>query len=371
MIIKGDIMKKMIMKFVVMGMIISSLSGCTKKPEYTKYSASFFGPFDTITQIVGYSKNEDEFNFYVEQIHTRMFQLHKLYDKYKTYEDINNIKTINDNAGKAPVKVDKELLELILFSKDLYENKAKETNIALGSVLKVWSEYRDMSESEPENAAIPPMEDLIAANEHTDINKVIVDFENSTVFLEDPQMSLDVGAVAKGFATEKVAREIEVAGLTSAIISSGGNIRTIGKPLDNTRERWGIGIQNPDSFIDGSESNVLETVFINDGSVVSSGDYQRYYMVGDKRIHHLIDPKTLMPGDYFRAVTIVTPDSGEADFYSTVAFLLPYEESKKFVESQDGVEALWVMKDGSIEATEGMKKIMKSQGATGAKAEFK
>ncbi len=360
-------MKKMFTIFMVLVIVIGSLSGCAKEPEYTKYSYTFYESFDTITQVVGYAKTEEEFNKFATQIEERMLQLHKLYDKYNTYEGINNIKTINDNAGIAPVKVDKELVDLILFSKDLYKNKAKETNIALGAVLKIWSEYRDMAEADPGNAAIPPMEDLIAANEHTDINKVIVDGENSTVFLEDPEMSLDVGAVAKGFATEIVAKEIEASGLTSAVISAGGNIRTIGKPLDSIRERWGIGITNPDSFFDSSESNVLETVFVNDGSVVSSGDYQRFYMVGDKRIHHLIDPKTLMPGDYFRAVTIVTPNSGEADFYSTVAFLLPYEESKRFIESQDGVEALWVMKDGSVEATDGMKKIMKSYGATGAK----
>ncbi|TJX15647.1 FAD:protein FMN transferase [Tissierella creatinini] len=361
-------MKKILSIIMALTMIIGFL-GCTKRPEYTKYSASFFDTFDTITQIVGYTKTEEEFNKYVDQIHNRMLVLHKLYDKYNNYEGINNIKTINDNAGLSPVKVDKEIIELILFSKDLYENKARETNIALGSVLKIWSEYRDMAEANPEKAAIPPMEDLIEANEHTDINKIIVDEENSTIFLEDSQMSLDVGAVAKGYATEIVAKELEGEGFSSFIISAGGNIRTIGKPLDNIRQRWGIGIQNPDSFIDGSESNVLETVFINNGSVVSSGDYQRFYMVGDKKIHHLIDPKTLMPGDYFRAVTIVTLNSGEADFYSTVAFLLPYEESRKFVESQDGVEALWVMKDGSVEATDGMKRIMKSQGATGTKAE--
>lgn len=364
-------MKKIFTMIIVLAGMITILSGCTdsKESEYTKYSASFFDTFDTITQIVGYTKTEEEFDNYVNQIHERMLELHKLYDKYKDYEGVNNIKTINDNAGIGPVKVEKEIIDLILFSKDLYENKSQETNIALGPVLKIWSQYRDLAEADPENATIPPMEDLIAANEHTDISKVIVNEVDSTVFLEDPKMSIDVGAVAKGYATELVAKEIEAAGFNSLIISAGGNIRTIGKPLDNLRERWGIGIQNPDSFIDGSESNVLETVFINDGSVVSSGDYQRFYMVGDKKVHHLIDPKTLMPGDYFRAVTIVTPDSGKADFYSTVAFLKPYEESRAFVESQDGLEALWVMKDGSVEATDGMKKIMKSQGATGAKAE--
>ena len=362
-------MKKVVPIILIGILVIGTLVGCQTSPEYTKYSDSFFDTFDTITQIVGYTQTEEEFNEYVDKIHSRMQDLHKLYDKYNTYEGINNLKTINDNAGKQPIKVDKELLDLIVFSKEMYEKTGKETNIAMGSVLSIWSEYRDEAEIDPANAKIPPIEELLAANEHTDLNKVIVDVENSTVYLEDPLMSLDVGAVAKGYATEIIAREIEQAGFRSGIISAGGNVRTIGKPLDNVRERWGIGIQNPDSFIDNSESNVLETVFINDASVVSSGDYQRFYMVGDKVIHHLIDPKTLMPGDYHRAVSVITANSGEADFLSTTVFLLSYEEGKDLVESLDGVEALWVFKDGTVEATEGMKKIMKSQGATGAKAE--
>ncbi len=361
-------MKKRISISLVVLIIISILFGCEKKPEYTKYDDSFFDTFDTITRVVAYTRTKEEFDSYMEIIHNRFIELHKLYDKYNDYEGINNIKTINDNAGIKPVKVDKEIIDMILFSKKWYAKGVKETNIALGPVLKIWSEYRDMAEADPEDAKLPPMELLKEASRYTDIEKVIVDEENSTVYLEDPNMRLDVGAVAKGYATEIVANELEAKGLKSALISAGGNIRAIGKPLDNIRERWGVGIQNPDkSLIQGG--NVLDTVFIKDASVVSSGDYQRYYIVGDMRVHHIIDPKTLMPGDYYRAVTVVTADSGLADLLSTSIFLLPFDESLELVKSIEGVEAIWVMKDGTVESTEGMKKIMNSYGATGAKAE--
>lgn len=365
---------KKIIPLIFAGILIFALTSCDKpgnnnpnnEPVYEKYSSNFLDTFDTVTQIVGYTETEDEFNTYSQKIHERMLELHKLYDKYNDYEGINNIKTINDNAGVKPVKVSKDIIDLVLFSKKEYEEVGTKTNIAMGSVLKIWHDYRAAAESDPSNAKLPPMEDLIKASEHTDIDKVIVDVENSTIYLNDPLMSLDVGAVAKGYATEVVVQEIIKEGFISGIISAGGNIRAFGKPLDGIRDRWGVGIQNPDSVLGNSEESVLETVFLTDASVVTSGDYQRFYVVGDKVVHHLIDPETLMPGDYFRAVSVITENSGMADFLSTTVFLMPYEEGKALVESLDGVEAMWIMKDGTIQATEGMKSIMKSNGATAA-----
>lgn len=355
---------------VVLGLLLAlQLVGCAAEQadysEYQKYSDTFFDSFDTVTQVMAYTKSEEEFKRYFNQIHDRFLELHRLYDIFNNYEGLNNLKTINDQAGIKPVKVDQEIIDLIQFSKKWYKEAGPETNIAMGSVLDIWQEYRDEAIANPSEAKLPPMEKLQAAAQHMDIDKVIVDTENSTVFLEDPEMSLNVGAVAKGYATELVAREVKEAGLESAIISAGGNVRTIGHPYDGVRHRWGVGIQNPDRIVVTDQDHLLDTAFIHEASVVSSGDYQRYYEVDGKRIHHLIDPKTLMPGDYYRAATVVTEDSGLADFLSTIVFLRPYEESRAFVDKMDGVEALWVLKDGTVKATAGMEKILKSQGASG------
>jgi FAD:protein FMN transferase len=367
-------MKKFIALLMAVIMTGLVLTGCQKETKnvdlgYTKYSDTFFDAFDTITMVVGYTKTEEEFKTYFEKIKTRFEALHKFYDIYNNYEGINNIKTINDNAGIKPVKVNKEIIDLILFAKDWDKRTGGTTNIAMGSVLKLWHDYRDAGKNDPDNAKLPPMDQLVEANKYTDIDKVIVDTANSTVYLEDKKMSLDVGAVAKGYATELVSKEVMAAGFKSAIISAGGNVRVMEKPLDGVRERWGIGIQDPKKAILSDEDNLLDTLFLNNGSVVSSGDYERFYTVNGKNYHHLIDPKTLMPGDYYSAITIVTEDSGIADALSTAVFLLPYEESKALVKSLKGVEVVWVMKDGKVETTDGMKKIMKSSGATGAKAQ--
>jgi len=164
-----------------------------------------------------------------------------------------------------------------------------------------------------------------------------------------------------------VAQELEKTGVNSMVISSGGNVRLIGKPLDGVRSKWGIGIQDPNSDPAKADAPPIDTVFTTGQSIVSSGDYQRYYKVNGVLVHHIIDPKTLMPASHYRAVTVMTKDSGQADFMSTTLFVLPFEESKAMVERIDGLEALWVFPDGHIEATEGMKKVLKNLGGATSK----
>jgi len=354
---------------VVVIMLASALAGCRgTRGKYDKHSDSLFDVFNTLITVVAYTRSEQEFDAYFAKMRARFRELHQLYDIYNDYQGINNVKTINDNAGVQPVKVEKDVIDLLLFAKDWYRRTGGKPNVAMGAVLRIWHDYRERGQNDPDNAELPPMEDLREAERHTDIDKVIIDIENSTVYLADPDMSLDVGAVAKGYATEIVAREMAEAGLKSALISSGGNIRAVGKPLDGVRERWGVGIQNPDESIVPDEQNILDVAFINDSSVASSGDYMRYYVVNGRVLHHIIDPATLMPADYYRAVTVMTQDAGVADFMSTTLFLLPYEQSLALAESLDGVEAVWVMQDGEVKATDGMLAIMRSRGATGASA---
>jgi thiamine biosynthesis lipoprotein len=362
-------MKKLI---VLLLSIILIISGCVNKEKllqsefngYEKYSYEFFGAFDTVIQIIGYARSEEEFEQYVQRAKGRYEKLHIMFDKYNNYPSINNIKTINDSAGKSAVVVSQEIIDLILFSKEWYQKTDATFNIALGPVLSIWHDYREEGKSDPEHAAIPTLEELQKAAIFTDIDKVIVDEENKTVFLSDPEMSIDVGAVAKGFATEIVRRELIEAGMKSCIISCGGNVRIIGQPLDGKRSKWGIGIQDPQGNALIPNDEPLDTVYLKDTSLVSSGDYQRFYVVKGRVLHHLIDPKTLMPADYYRAVTVMVEDSGIADIMSTAVFLLPYEESSKLVKSINGLEALWIFPDGTIKSTQGMKEVMKSRGAS-------
>ena len=165
--------------------------------------------------------------------------------------------------------------------------------------------------------------------------------------MADADMSLDVGAIAKGYATEKVADMLEGQGISHVLLDIGGNIRAIGDKPDGTL--WRLGLQNPDL---DSDENYVHIIELESTSLVTSGDYQRYYTVNGKRYHHIIDPQTLMPSDRFTDVSVIYEDSGISDAMSTALFNMDIEEGKALAESV-GAEVLWIFQDGSETMTDG------------------
>lgn len=352
-------MLKRINIIVILIMCIALVTSCRVK-EKTRYEAEFLNLFDTATMIVGYADNKEEFKNYTQIIYDTLSEYHKLYDIYNDYDGINNIKTINDNAGIKPVKVDKRIIDLLLFSKEEYKQTNGKTNIAFGSVLKLWHDYREEGIENLESASLPPIEELKKLNEHTNINDIIINIEESTVFLKDPKMSLDVGAIAKGYATEETSQKAINSGFTKGLISVGGNIRAIGtkqgnKNSDNNNEKWNVGIQNPDK---SSDEKALKVIYLQDMSLVTSGDYQRYYTVNGKKYNHIIDTETLFPAEYFVSVTIICENSKKADSLSTAVFSMPYEQGKTLIDNLDNTEAVWIFDNGDIKYTENFEKFL-------------
>lgn len=336
-------MKKRLLLLALTMVLATSTLACNLK-KLTKYEARFLEVFNTITEVIAYSHDKEDFEKFAQLIYDNLKVYHQLYDKYKEYDGINNIKTINDNAGISPVKVDKRIIDLLLFCKDAYNISNGKVNIAMGSVLKIWHDYRTAGIENPESAQLPPMETLVEANNHTDINRIIIDVEASTVYLDDPFMSLDVGAIAKGYATEQVAQLAIKEGYNNFLLSVGGNVRASGYKSEE-KELWRVGIQNPDT---SSEQKSIYTLNITDLSLVSSGDYERYYTVDGQRYHHIIDPDTLMPANYFSAVSILCQDSGMADLLSTAIFSMPYQQGKSLIDALDQVEAIWIYPNGDV-----------------------
>lgn len=344
-------MKKTIKIFAAIFLALSCavLPACKKSGSgYEKFTEYSFDYFDTVTTITGYAESREEFDAIVDDVLSELKEYHRLFTIYLSYEGMENLRTINQLTGGAhrTVTVDRRVIDMLLYAKEMYELTGGKMNVAMGSVLSIWHEYRNEGIDDPEAAELPPTERLIAAAEHTDIGALVIDEENSTVTLTDPKTTLDVGAIAKGYAVEMIARHLEARGITGYVINVGGNVRTIGKKPSG--DDWIVGIEDP-----FGGDGYLAYLALSGESLVTSGSYQRYYVVDGKRYHHIIDPETLMPAEGFVSVSVLTKDSALGDALSTALFCMSIEDGLSLVEVLDGVEAHWVFPDGSRRVSSG------------------
>ena len=330
-------MKRILCLLLLTSILLTGCASGEQAPETKQYNATFLTLFDTVTTIVGRAENEEAFRVTSQAIHDELLQYHQLFDIYHDYDGINNLKTINDNAGIGTVQVDSRIIALLKDCKSYYELTQGMVNPAMGSVLQLWHVARNDGINDPANAYLPQADALNAAAQHMDFAAVIIDETDSTVYLTNPEMRLDVGAVAKGWSVQRVAENAP----SGLLISVGGNVCATG-PKDTSGTPWVVGIQDPDGG-----DNYLHTLYLTKGSLVTSGDYQRAYVVDGELYHHIIDPNTLYPSTLWRSVTILCDDSGLADALSTALFLLPLEVGQAILD-ETGAYAMWVNRNGEI-----------------------
>lgn len=310
--------------------LVLILTGCQTEPSLTKFDrVTLTAGFDTRIDLIAYTESESEFNEYFNLMHDEFSRYHQIFDKFHEYEDVNSLMTINQNAGIAPVVVDQAMIEVLLLIKDNATFNNNKFDPTIGAVLDVWQKYREQGMLNNQNGkpgVAPSQQELEEASLLTGWEYVEIDASKSTVFITKAGVSIDLGAIAKGWAVEQVAQTLEAAGLTHGAINAGGNIRTINNKPDGP---WVVGVSRPSMI---SSSSVDSLTLDGSLSMVTSGDYQRFYTDEDNNIlHHLVDPQTLWPGQNFRSVTIITKDSGVADFFSTVLYLATYEEGLNII----------------------------------------
>ncbi len=340
-------MKKHLTTWLLLGAILlfSACSFPASEKEPKAYIATREGMFDTVSILTGYSTSKEDFDAFADLFFTKLFAYNRLYDIYTDYPGINNLKTVNDCAGISPVKVDSRILDLLEFGITIHHLTNGACNIGYGAVLSLWHKYRTAGIQSPETATLPSERELADAARHTAIENIVIDREASTVYLTDPLASLDVGAIAKGYATEMVCREMESLGYTSFAANIGGNLRVIGSKPGG--EPWGLAIRNPNG-----ENIPVERA---DTALVTSGIYERYYTVDGINYHHIIDPATAYPGDRFVSVTVIIPQSGLADALSTALFCMSADEGLAFLASNyPEADALWILPSGEIRKTPGL-----------------
>ncbi|MBQ5590592.1 MAG: FAD:protein FMN transferase [Clostridia bacterium] len=181
--------------------------------------------------------------------------------------------------------------------------------------------------------------DINKTKELIDFNNLLINDEDNTVYLKKKGCSIDVGAVAKGFVCEDIKEFLNSVGFKKGIINIGGNVLIVGEKGE--KESFKVGIKNP--FGSGNLYNVL----VNDKSVVTSGDYERFYEIDGKRYNHIINTNTLSPSSLNKSVTIICNNSALADALSTALFIMDYTEGIKLIDSIENCEALIIDEKGA------------------------
>jgi thiamine biosynthesis lipoprotein len=255
----------------------------------------------------------------------------------------SDVMQINAAAGQAPVQVSEPTL--LVIEKAIYYSQISNGyfDITMGPLSDLWQI------GTPE-AHVPEASEIQIALEHVDYRKITI--QGLTVGLNEEGMKMDLGAIVKGYAADVVAEMAKQAGVTSGIVNLGGNVRVIGSKTDGSAYK--IGVQNP--FLD--RNTYFGVVQIIDQTVVTSGNYERYFEVDGKRYHHILDKDTGYPTDNsIAAVTVVTSESIDADALSTTLYTLGRQAGIALVNTLDNVSCIYVTKDQEIYLSQGMKEL--------------
>ncbi len=336
-------------------LLILTLTACKSEPIRYSNVLIDVGFNDAPVTFVAYTETEAEFDTYQDILRSELLVLGHLFDKYNNYDGLNNLKTINDNAGIKAVEVDQALIDLILFAQDYYTITKNTFDISLGSVLNVWHNYREDGKSlnneiPKQFGKIPSIEELQTAAQCASWDYIEVDDTKNTVFINNSCASIDVGGIAKGFAADIVTDKLIKAGLKIAIINLGdSSIITLGTKPNG--DEWGVGVAQPKKDVLFADSSVDTLFFAGPIHISTSGDNQNYYVAEDGlTYHHLIDPNTLFPVvTDLHSVTIATSlSAGAAEALSKAMFILPYDDALSLLTQlkadhpNDVIDAVWV-----------------------------
>jgi len=257
----------------------------------------------------------------------------------------STLNRINQNASLAPVEINDDIAQVVESS--LYYSELSDGlfDISIEPLVSLWG-------IGSENARVPSEDEIISALIKVNYENIILD--GNTIFFDSESTKLDLGAIAKGYAADKIVNYLKVNGINRAIISLGGNVYALGtKSEDST---WRIGIQNPNE----DRGDIIGSLSVSNKSVVTSGLYERYFEENGVRYHHILNTRDGYPIDNeLLGVSIISNKSIDGDALSTVTFILGVDEGMKLIESLDQIDAIFVTKDSKVYSTSGIKEIFK------------
>ena len=319
-----------IIAVLVLVIILSSLN-------VKEYSTNLFY-MDTYINVKIYTNNKNK----AERIFKGVEDLYNTYDKLtnKYVESEYGLYSLNHGSDT----IDYRLYKII--ESGYFWNKKSNglLNIAIGNVTDIWKKYREEGTGIPTKEELKKvsikMSDVLINGTKSDIpDKKIKD----SVILSNG-VTIDLGALAKGYTTELVGEYLKNNGINEFIINAGGNV-LVGN--HHGLGKYKIGIQNPEG------EGIFKTIKAENMAVVTSGSYQRNYTYEGKVYHHIIDPNTLFPADNMLSVTVISKSSADADALSTILFLMDVDKGMEYIKDYDA-EAIWYLNDGSIKTTPGI-----------------
>ncbi len=262
--------------------------------------------------------------------------LRDIENKMSAHKDDTYVSEINKNAGLKAVEVDKDTFKLIKLAKENAEKTNGAFDPTIGALTKLWMIGTD-------DERVPSQKEIDSALKKVNYKKLILNEDDKTVFLEEEGMSIDLGGIAKGYSADLVYQHLLDKGIKKAILDFGGNISLIGQKDAETP--WRVGIRKPDRK--SPDPIVYASLYASDESVVSSGDYERFFEENGKVYHHIINPFTGYPSDNeIRGASVILKSSMEADALATALIVMGRDEAIKFIEEND-LEACLVFKDMS------------------------
>ena len=329
--------KLLIIKSLVLIIILYFLSGCADR-AYTGEEYLL----GTICRISVFKTASDDYDS--EEIVGEAFNIVVDIEKRMSVNIADSeISIVNNNRGIMPGTVSHDILFLIEESISYSIISQGRFDITVGPLVKLWN-IGNLDAKVPKDSEIAEKLRLV------DYNDIEVSPYESTVYLKNESMMIDLGGIAKGFAADKVKAYLLDYGVRHAIINMGGNVLVIG---ENPEKRpWKIGIQNP--FMPGG--TVMGVVEAIDESIVTSGIYERYFIEDNVHYHHILNTDTGYPvNNSLVSVTIITNSSTKADALSTGIFALGYEDGILMIENMEGVDAVFITKEREVYLTSGIK----------------
>lgn len=266
-------------------------------------------------------------------------EMRRIEEEMSEWKETSTLSAVNRNAGIKPVKVPRELFNVI-------DAALKVSRVSDGAFDITWASMRGLWDFRPGFERAPAPEEVNSRLGLVDYRDAVMDPTGSTVFLKRKGMAIGLGGIAKGYAVDKAMEVAVKSGIRNAIIKAGGDMRVQG--IGNSHG-WEVGIQDP-----RERGRLLARLTLSNVSISTSGDYERFFIKDGVLYHHIMDPKTGYPARGTRSVTVIGPDTMTTDALSTAIFVLGPEKGLGLAEKLGQIEAIIVDSDGVVRTTSGI-----------------